>query len=41
MDIRLMAFDLDGTLLDKGGVPERNARALRAAAEITLAVSLP
>lgn len=34
MDIRLMAFDLDGTLLDgKKGVPERNARALRAAAE--------
>lgn len=30
MDIRLMAFDLDGTLLDeKKKVPERNARALR------------
>lgn len=30
MDIRLMAFDLDGTLLDEGKkVPERNARALR------------
>ena len=34
MDIRLMAFDLDGTLLDdKKQIPERNARALRAAAE--------
>lgn len=30
MDIRLMAFDLDGTLLDeRKKVPERNARALR------------
>jgi len=33
MDIRLMAFDLDGTLLDGGGIPEKNARALRRAAE--------
>ena len=34
MDIRLMAFDLDGTLLgsDKH-VPEKNRRALRKAAE--------
>lgn len=33
-DIRLMAFDLDGTLLDNDKkVPEKNARALRAAAE--------
>lgn len=34
MDIRLMAFDLDGTLLDEDKhVPERNARALRRAEE--------
>lgn len=34
MDIRLMAFDLDGTLLDdKRKIPEKNARALRRAAE--------
>lgn len=34
MDIRLMAFDLDGTLLDGSrGVPARNAWALRAAAD--------
>ena len=34
MDVRLMAFDLDGTLLgsDKH-VPEKNRRALRKAAE--------
>lgn len=34
MDIRLMVFDLDGTLLDdRRRIPERNARALRSAAE--------
>jgi len=34
MDIRLMAFDIDGTLLDdQRKIPERNARALRRASE--------
>jgi Cof subfamily protein (haloacid dehalogenase superfamily) len=39
--IRLIALDLDGTLLDgRGGVPERNREALRAAAARGVAVAL-